>query len=79
VSDSGIGIDADQQARIFDEFHQVDGSAERPYGGVGLGLAVVARLAKAMDARVEVESTPGSGSTFSVILPCASAVPQATG
>jgi signal transduction histidine kinase len=69
IADSGIGIAPEEKARIFDEFHQIDGTAERSYGGVGLGLAVVARLTRAMGARVEVESTPGNGSTFSVILP----------
>jgi signal transduction histidine kinase len=71
VADSGIGIAPEDRARIFEEFRQIDGTAERAYGGVGLGLSVVARLTKAMGARVEVESTPGSGSTFSVVLPAA--------
>jgi signal transduction histidine kinase len=69
VADTGIGIAADDRARIFDEFHQLDGTAERAYGGVGLGLAVVRRLTAAMGARVELESEPGKGSTFAVVVP----------
>jgi signal transduction histidine kinase len=68
VRDSGIGIAPEEQAHIFDEFRQLDGSAERQYGGVGLGLAVVKRLGEAMGARIEVESALGAGSTFAITL-----------
>jgi len=69
VRDSGIGIDPRDHARIFDDFRQLDGSAERQYGGVGLGLAVVRRLTQAIGARLELESAPGQGSTFAVVVP----------
>jgi signal transduction histidine kinase len=69
VEDSGIGIAPADQARIWEEFHQLDGSAERQFGGVGLGLAVVRRLTEAVGARVDVKSEPGKGSTFGVVVP----------
>ena len=77
VEDSGIGIAPQDQERIFEEFRQLDGSAERAYGGVGLGLAVVRRLVGAMGATVHVESTPSAGSTFAVVLPVAWQAPEA--
>ena len=69
VADSGIGIAPEHQAIIFEEFRQLDGSAERTYGGVGLGLAVVRRLTQAMGATVELTSEPGKGATFAVVVP----------
>jgi signal transduction histidine kinase len=69
VVDSGIGIAEADQARIWEEFRQLDGSAERQYGGVGLGLAVVRRLTEAVGARVDVKSEPGKGATFGVVVP----------
>ncbi len=69
VEDSGIGIAPEDQERIFEEFLQLDGSAERAYGGVGLGLAVVRRLTEAMGARVDVKSAKGAGATFAVSVP----------
>jgi len=71
VQDSGIGIAPEDQARIFEEFRQLDGSAERQYGGVGLGLAVVKRLAEALGARVELTSEKGRGATFALVVPVA--------
>lgn len=64
VSDTGIGIAADQHSAIFQPFSQVDGSTSRKYGGSGLGLAIVAQLVRQMGGQIHVESELGRGSTF---------------
>jgi len=64
VSDTGIGIPADQQEKIFEAFAQADGSMSRRFGGSGLGLAVSRRLVKAFQGRIWVESVLGEGSAF---------------
>jgi signal transduction histidine kinase len=69
VQDTGIGIPAEHRERVFDVFYQVDGSSTREYGGAGLGLAIVKSFVEAHGGEVSVTSTPGSGSTFSVVLP----------
>ncbi|HUP62517.1 MAG TPA: GAF domain-containing sensor histidine kinase [Thermoanaerobaculia bacterium] len=69
VRDSGIGIAPDQVERIFEPFTQADSSLRRRHGGAGLGLAISRRLCELMGGRIEVESTPGEGSTFIVTLP----------
>jgi signal transduction histidine kinase/CheY-like chemotaxis protein/HAMP domain-containing protein len=69
VSDTGIGIDREHVPHIFDEFRQADGSNSRKYGGTGLGLAIAKKYAEMLDGRIEVESTPGKGSKFMLILP----------
>jgi len=71
LSDTGIGIPADEIPRIFDKFYQVDASATRSYGGTGLGLALVKQIMDGHGTRVAVESTPGLGSTFRFRLPIA--------
>jgi signal transduction histidine kinase len=71
VVDTGIGIPAAEIERVFDEFHQVDGSSARELGGAGLGLALVRRLLEVMGGTITVASVPGSGSTFAVTLPAA--------
>ena len=69
VSDSGVGIPEDQIGRIFNRFHQVDGSTTRRFGGVGLGLAIVRSILDAHGAAIKVESREGRGSTFRFWLP----------
>jgi signal transduction histidine kinase len=69
VSDTGIGIPTHAREYIFEEFRQVDGSSKRLYGGTGLGLALVQKLARAMGGSVTLESEVGKGSTFFVTLP----------
>lgn len=69
VYDTGVGIPAGQQANIFEEFHQLHNPGRDLEKGLGLGLAIVARLASLLGAEIEVSSRPGRGSRFSLVLP----------
>ena len=69
VSDTGIGITPEQQARLFEEFTQADATTAQRFGGTGLGLAITRKLARMMGGDVTVTSEPGKGSVFTVRLP----------
>jgi signal transduction histidine kinase len=69
VADSGIGLTAEQQAKLFEEFTQADSLTARRYGGTGLGLAITRKLARMMGGDVTVTSEAGKGSVFTVRLP----------
>jgi GAF domain-containing protein len=69
VADTGIGMTAEQQAKLFEEFTQADASTAQRYGGTGLGLAITRKLTRMMGGEVAVASEPGKGSVFTVRLP----------
>jgi signal transduction histidine kinase len=69
VSDTGIGMTAEQQANLFEEFTQADATTAQRFGGTGLGLAITRKLARMMGGDVTVTSEPGKGSVFTVRLP----------
>jgi signal transduction histidine kinase len=69
VSDTGVGIDAEAQTRLFRLFEQADNSMTRRFGGAGLGLVICKHLVQHMGGDMGVESTPGQGSTFWFVVP----------
>ncbi|MEE8239678.1 MAG: HAMP domain-containing sensor histidine kinase, partial [Nitrospirales bacterium] len=69
VKDAGIGIRSDAIPAIFDRFYRTDDARAHVKGGTGLGLAICKWITEAHHGRIEVRSTPGQGSTFTVILP----------
>lgn len=66
VKDNGIGIPAAEQQRVFERFYRVDKSRSKATGGTGLGLAIVKHIVEIHDARIELDSAPGVGTTVSV-------------
>ena len=73
VRDTGIGLAQQDQARVFRDFEQADGSSTRKFAGTGLGLAISKRIVARMDGRIAVDSEPGAGATFSFTVPLAPA------
>jgi PAS domain S-box-containing protein len=69
VADTGLGIAPEDQARIFQDFQQADSSTTRTHGGAGLGLSICKRLAGMLNGEIRLQSKPGAGSTFTLVLP----------
>jgi len=69
VSDTGIGISEEAQARLFERFYRADPARSRRHGGSGLGLAIAHGIVQSQGGSLGVESRPGAGSTFTVKLP----------
>ena len=69
ITDSGPGISPEDQKVIFEKFRQIDGSVTRQHSGTGLGLAISRELANMLGARIELQSIPGKGAVFSLIMP----------
>ncbi|NOS35439.1 MAG: two-component sensor histidine kinase, partial [Deltaproteobacteria bacterium] len=74
VSDTGVGIGAEDIPHLFDRFYRVDKARTREAGGAGLGLSICKNIVEAHGGRIEVRSEPGEGSTFSVYLPIVESV-----
>ena len=71
VTDTGIGIPPEALSHVFERFYRADDARTRDSGGVGLGLAIAQKLVDEHGGRISAESTPGTGSTFTVTLPLA--------
>ena len=69
VSDTGIGIPGEHQARVFERFYRVDKSHSKEVGGTGLGLSIVKHSARIHGAKIEMQSTPGEGTTITLRFP----------
>lgn len=76
IRDQGAGISSEDIAQVFDPFHQLDGSATRREGGVGLGLSIVKKLSNLLGGYVGLESEPGQGACFTVTLPLEEVSPE---
>ncbi|MFD7660738.1 sensor histidine kinase, partial [Actinosynnema sp. NPDC059797] len=77
VADTGVGVPADELPRLFERFHRVRRTPGRSHEGSGIGLAMVRQLLNLMNGSVHVESEPGRGSTFTVLLPYGEGAPDA--
>ncbi|MGH7565057.1 MAG: sensor histidine kinase [Gemmatimonadota bacterium] len=69
VSDTGPGIPYPDQSRVFERFYRVDKGRSREQGGTGLGLSIIRHAAEAHDGTVELESRPGAGASFRIVVP----------
>src|SRR5450631_503236 len=77
VADTGVGMTKEQLGRLFQAFSQADASTTKRFGGTGLGLAITKHFCTMLGGDVTVESTPGSGSTFTIMLPDQGVAPVA--
>ena len=69
VHDTGAGIPPEQLPRVFEKFYQADNQAAAAHGGTGLGLAIARQIVEAHNGSISVESTPGVGTVFTIVLP----------